>query len=224
MTKSFSKLIVMLTYNDKTVENALEIFNECKNLDVDFWGIKTDPLPLEKMSEFVQAVHAINKIAVFESVCYTEEEGISDARKAAHCKCDILMGTVFSNTINSYCKENGIKYMPFIGRPSLVPSILNGTPEEIAADINSAITNGTFGVDFLAYRHTKNAKTILDQVLTSNNKTNICIAGSVDSFKKLDQIKKLNASFFTIGSAFFNKRFGNSIPEQIEKVINYIKS
>jgi hypothetical protein len=32
------ELIVMLTYNDKTVENALELFNKMKDTPVIHWG------------------------------------------------------------------------------------------------------------------------------------------------------------------------------------------
>ena len=35
-----SKIIIMLTHNDQTVKNALEVFDSCKDLPVDFWGFK----------------------------------------------------------------------------------------------------------------------------------------------------------------------------------------
>lgn len=37
--KNNLNLIVMLTHNDKTVNNAYEIFNQCKNSKAQFWGI-----------------------------------------------------------------------------------------------------------------------------------------------------------------------------------------
>lgn len=219
-----TKLIVMLTHNDKTVTNALALFNECADLDVDYWGIKTEPLSLEEMKAFVEAVHSKNKTAVFESVCYTEKEGILDARKAFECNCDILMGTKYSDKINSFCKEHNIRYMPFIGKPSLVPSILEGTWQDFAFDIDSSLKNNTFGVDYLAYRHVQDPHKILKDVFANSKKTNVCIAGSVDSFNKIDEIISLGASFFTIGSAFFENCFGQTISEQIEKVADYIKA
>ena len=39
------KLIVMLTYNDLTVENAFEIFDGCKNSRAEFFGAKEKSLP-----------------------------------------------------------------------------------------------------------------------------------------------------------------------------------
>ena len=35
---------------------------------------------------------------------------------AVECGCDILMGTMYYDSINEYCKENNLKYMPFIGK------------------------------------------------------------------------------------------------------------
>jgi len=43
------KIIVMLTYHDETVPNALEIFDQCKDLPVKYWGFKNVGLPVEKI-------------------------------------------------------------------------------------------------------------------------------------------------------------------------------
>ena len=42
------KLITMLTYKDQTVSNALEIFDQNKELPVEFWGFKNIGLPVEE--------------------------------------------------------------------------------------------------------------------------------------------------------------------------------
>ena len=43
--KMKTKLIVMLTHHDKTVTNALETFNQVKDLEVDCWGFKDVGIP-----------------------------------------------------------------------------------------------------------------------------------------------------------------------------------
>ena len=43
-------LIVMLTYDDRTVENAYEIFEKCKYSKAKFWGFKEKPLSLNQMT------------------------------------------------------------------------------------------------------------------------------------------------------------------------------
>ena len=38
--KDIPELIVMLTYNDCTANNAYEIFDKCKNSQAKYWGFK----------------------------------------------------------------------------------------------------------------------------------------------------------------------------------------
>jgi len=41
-------LIVMLTYNDQTIPDALQVFGNCKDLPVKFWGFKDVGLPVDQ--------------------------------------------------------------------------------------------------------------------------------------------------------------------------------
>ena len=45
------ELVVMLTYNDRTVENAWTVFEQCKDTKARYWGFKEEPLPLSEMKE-----------------------------------------------------------------------------------------------------------------------------------------------------------------------------
>ena len=49
--KKVPELIVMLTHNDMTADNAAEVFDRCKELPVRIWGMKEEPLPLSYMKE-----------------------------------------------------------------------------------------------------------------------------------------------------------------------------
>ncbi|MCA5960882.1 hypothetical protein LC724_11295 [Blautia sp. RD014234] len=42
------KIIIMLTHNDKTVPNAIEIFEENKDLPIQYWGFKDVGMEPEK--------------------------------------------------------------------------------------------------------------------------------------------------------------------------------
>ena len=65
-----SKLIVMLTHNDKTVPNALEVFESCKDLSVDFWGFKDVGVPKEEMVKIINAMKTAGKTTFLEVVSY----------------------------------------------------------------------------------------------------------------------------------------------------------
>ena len=118
------KLIVMLTHNDQTVENARHIFQSCKNSKAQYWGFKEKPLPISEMKELFTEMKACGKTTFLEVVEYDEESGLEGARIAKECGCDILMGTIFFDSINQFCKENNMKYMPFVGEITGRPSVL----------------------------------------------------------------------------------------------------
>jgi len=215
------KLIVMLTYNDFTVENAEEVFESCKNSKAEFWGFKEHPLPLERMKKLYARMKECGKTTFLEVVAYTEEEGLEGAKIAAECGCDVLMGTTFHDSINLFCKEHNLKYMPFVGEISGRPSILNGTIEGMISEANEYINKGAYGIDLLGYRFTGNA-VLLNKMLVENVPAPVCLAGSIDSFQRLDEVYDASPWTFTIGSAFFDNKFDGTICEQINKVCDYI--
>ncbi len=217
-----NNLIVMLTHNDKTVKNAYEIFDQCKNSKAEFWGFKEKPLPLEEMKKLYRYIKSCGKKTVLEVVAYTEKEGIEGAKMAVKCECDILMGTQYFDSINTFCKENNLKYMPFVGKVMERPSILKGTIEDIIHEANELLKKGVYGFDLLGYRFTGNAIE-LNKKFVSQVKAPVCIAGSVNSYKRLDELKKANPWAFTIGGAFWDNKFGNDFCEQINKVCEYMK-
>ena len=55
--KNNSELIVMLTWKDKTVENAIEVFESAKHTNVNYWGFKEVGLPREDMIKLVRLIH-----------------------------------------------------------------------------------------------------------------------------------------------------------------------
>ena len=219
--KNLPELIVMLTHNDFTVSNAEEIFEQCKDSKARYWGFKDHPLPLEKMKRLFARMKACGKTTVLEVVAYTEEEGLEGARMAVECGCDILMGTVFHDTINDFCHKNQLKYMPFVGRISGRPSVLEGSIEDMIADAKKYLAKGVYGIDLLGYRYTGDA-VALNEALVRAVGAPVCLAGSIDCYQRLDEVKRANPWVFTIGSAFFDRKFGQDMDKQINTVYDYM--
>lgn len=215
-------LIVMLTYNDRTVKNAYEIFEQCKDSAACVWGMKEEALPLEQMKELYAYMKECGKTTALEVVAYTEKEGMEGMRMAAECGCDILMGTRFFDSINRFCLEYKIKYMPFVGEITGRPSVLSGTAQDMIQEANTYLSKGAYGIDLLGYRYTKDAAA-LNEAIVSQVKGPVCIAGSVNSYQRLDELKKVAPWAFTIGSAFFEDKFGGTFSEQIDKVCSYME-
>ena len=141
---------------------------------------------------------------------------------AAECGCDILMGTRFFDSINRFCLEHKIKYMPFVGEITGRPSVLSGTAQDMIQEANTYLSKGAYGIDLLGYRYTKDAAA-LNEAIVSQVKGPVCIAGSVNSYQRLDELKKVAPWAFTIGSAFFEDKFGGTFSEQIDKVCSYME-
>ncbi len=200
------ELIVMLTYNDKTVENALELFNKMKDTPVTHWGFKDVGLPPDEMKKVVDSMNAAGKTTYLEVVSLTEEEGLTGAKLASECGFDILMGTVFFDSINGYLKDKPVKYYPFPGHVHSHPSILDGTIEEIVQHACDMEAKGVDGMDLLTYRYTGDAPGLLQEVVKST-RVPMVSAGSIDSYDRIAEVRDTGAWGFTIGTAFFEKKF-----------------
>ena len=220
--KNSLNLIVMLTHNDETVNNAHEIFEKCKNSDAKFWGFKEKSIPIEQMKNLYKYMKECGKTTFLEVVEYTEKKGLEGAKIALECGCDILMGTMFFDSINEFCKKNNLRYMPFVGNVTERPSILEGEIDEIIKEANEYLKKGVYGFDLLGYRYTGNAIELNERFVLEVNAP-VCIAGSVNGYERLDELKNINPWSFTIGSAFFENKFDGSFEEQINKVCEYVK-
>jgi hypothetical protein len=198
--------ILMLTYNDTTVKDALTIFQECKDAPVAHWGFKDVGLPPEEMKALVREMKSAGKTTYLEVVSLSEEEGLHGAQLAVEAGFDILMGTVFFDSIMGYLKGKSVQYYPFPGHIYGHPSIMDGTIEDIVAHANFLESKGVQGLDLLSYRYTGDAPLLLREVVKATS-VPIVSAGSIESYKRLAEVWKAGAWGFTIGSALFDKKF-----------------
>jgi hypothetical protein len=217
------ELIVMLTHNDRTVKNAYEVFESSKNSKAKFWGFKEEGIPVDEMKRLYAYMKSCGKTTFLEVVAYTEEECLDGAKMAVECGVDILMGTLYFDSINEYCKKNNLKYMPFVGKITGRPSILEGTVEGIIEEANALLMKGVYGFDLLGYRYTGDAVELNKRFVAGVNAP-VCLAGSVNNYKRLDEVKDANPWAFTIGGAFFENKFDGTFAEQIDKVVSYMEA
>ena len=216
------ELIVMLTHNDKTVDNAYAVFDQCKDSMANYWGFKEEPLPIDEKKILNKYMKECGKTTFLEVVAYTEEECIRGAIMAHECGFDVLMGTMYYDSINEYCKRYNLKYMPFVGNITGRPSILEGTISDMVDEANMYLEKGVYGLDLLGYRYTGDAS-LLNKEFVSRVDGPVCIAGSINSYQRLDEIKEASPWTFTIGGAFFENKFDGPIDKQINKVYKYMK-
>lgn len=216
------ELIVMLTHDDLTVGNAYQVFEQCKDTKALYWGFKEQPLPIEEMQRIYARMKACGKRTVLEVVEYTEAEGLAGAQMAVTCGCDVLMGTCYHESIHQLCQKHHIAYMPFVGQIVDRPSVLKGSIDSMVEEAQKLKAKGVDGIDLLGFRYIDDAEQLISDIVTKSGLP-VCVAGSIDSYDRLQFVKKVQPWAFTIGSAFFENKFGDSMAEQIDKVCDFIE-
>ena len=142
----------MLTYNDETVEDAVDVFNNIKDLPIKYFGFKDIGLPHKRMDSLNNIMKKAGKETFLEVVRYTEQEVLESADLAVNIGFDYLMGTLYYDSIWDLIDKK-IKYLPFCGKVYDHPSILDGTMDEIIADAKDMEVKGVDGFDLFAYRY-----------------------------------------------------------------------
>lgn len=217
------EIIIMLTHHDVTVKNAAEIFEECKDLPIKFWGFKNVGLPKDEMKALAKAMKDAGKTTFLEVVTYDEASCLDGAQTAIDCGFDCLMGTLYYDSVAKLLKDNNMDYMPFVGKVSGSPSILEGSNEEIIANAKELMAKGITGFDILAYRHVIDGEKLAREFCAAVD-AKICIAGSISSYERIDTMFDIGPWTFTMGSALFDRKFipNGSFYENLEAVANYM--
>lgn len=217
-------IVVMLTHNDVTVANAHDVFDSAKDIeDVKHWGFKNVGLEKPKMKQLVEKMKAAGKTTYLEVVTYDEESCLDAARTAVDCGFDILMGTLYFDSVHKYLNDHGITYSPFVGKVSGSPSILEGTNAEIIDEAKALMAKGITAFDILAYRHVVDGQKLAYEFCAAIDAKN-CIAGSIASFERIDVMFDIGPWGFTMGGALFDKKFvkDGSFRDNLKAVADYM--
>ena len=219
------ELILMLTYNDETVKDAMDVFEEIKDIPISYFGFKDVGLPPDEMKMLRDSMQKAGKKTFLEVVRYAEEEVLESAELAVSLGFDYLMGTVYCDSIWDVI-NNKIQYMPFCGKVYEHPSVLDGSIDEIIEDAERIERKGVDGFDLLAYRYTDLHKVpLLLKRLKEAVSVPIVSAGSINSYERLHHTIDSDIWAFTIGSAFFEKKFlpDGSYRENVEAVYHELR-
>lgn len=218
-------VIAMLTNNDKTVENALDIFERNRHSIVQCWGFKDIGIKLEDAVVLVEAMKAAGKTTFLEPLVETEEECLAAANFAVKCKFDYLVAMMFFESAWKVLRENNVKFIPTCGKRAGLPRKLYGTPESIIADAQRIASRGVDGIGLSVYRYVDGDPEEMARQFVRNVKIPMIISGSINSEKRLDFVKSLQPWGFTIGSALFDDSFckERSIQEKLDYLQNYLK-
>ena len=215
------ELIVMLTNNDRTVENALDIFEECKSIPLNTWGFKDVGVSREKMLALAKAMKDAGKTVYIENIERDEDKILACADLCIECGVDYMSGGKYYASARDKLHEAGLGYEPTLGHLIGRPAYLDGKIEDIAAEATSLLSENIEGVGLASYRYDGDPVALMKAVSATG--VHLCIAGSIDSLDRLDEVIECGASSFTIGSAFFAHKFGDSFYEQLTAVYEHLQ-
>jgi 2,4-dienoyl-CoA reductase-like NADH-dependent reductase (Old Yellow Enzyme family) len=218
----------MLTHHDLTIPNAIEVFEEVKDTGLRFIGCKDVGLSLDKMKILFKKMKDAGMTTFLEVVTYSEEEHFSGVKTAINMNADYLIGGMpwFAKKTLSFLKDSKaqIKYFPYVGEIEGHPCILKGEIDYIINNAKEFEKLGVDGVNLLLYRYTGDKNKLLDRVTKELNLP-IIVAGSVDSFEKIQKLIEKDIWAFTIGSAVLERKiaFKQTVREEIEVVLNFLR-
>ena len=216
------KLIVMLTHHDVTAPDSKEIFLAAKDAPADCWGFKNVGLPEEQMKELCALMKEAGKTTFLESLAYTEQETLDSLSLAARCGFDYMLGAHYFPSAQAFAKKEHIRFLPFVGKRK--DHKLYGEIEEIVDEERRVLESGAYGVNLSGFRYVGDAPRLIEAVVKAAGEKPVSIVGSIDTYERLEMIRRIAPTMFTIGGAFFERKFGGSFSEQIEAVSRYLES
>lgn len=216
------ELIAMLTWHDVTVADAKEVFLSAKDAPTDHWGFKIEGTTPESMKELANCMKENGKKVYIEMLAIDEKSCLEGAKLCVQCGAvDHVLGTVYFDSVADVLAEAGIAYSPFVGLAD--DARLRGSIDSIIEKALEAEKKNIYGINLSAFRYAEGDPVELLEKLAPAVTKPFSIAGSVDCYEKMDVLKKLpNLYGFTIGGAFFEKKFGETFAEQITKVVEYM--
>ena len=201
--------IFMLTRQDRTVDNCLDVLAEIAPLGLRHIGFKDVGVGTEMLLALNAGIKAMGAVSYLEMVATSPEAALHSARIGMEIGVDRLLGGTQVTQMLDILAGSAAAYYPFPGTPVGHPTLLGGDAAQVEAQTAAFMAQGCAGVDLLAYRATEADP--LDLVRAARRGCGkdgwlIC-AGAVDSPARIAALAKAGADAFTIGTAVFDGSF-----------------
>jgi hypothetical protein len=220
--------IFMLTRQDQTVEDCLDLFAHIAPLGLKHVGFKDVGVDRQTLEALTRAIKASGATTYMEVVSTSPETALNSAKIAVDLGIDRLLGGTQVEAVMQITRGTKTAYYPFPGFPHDHPTKLGGQPADVEAQCRSFMEAGCAGCDILAYRATeadplaliKAARKGLD---AGGKKGALIVAGSVGSAARIRDIAAAGADAFTIGTAVFDGSYAprkGAILSQLRAVLH----
>ena len=175
--------IFMLTRQDQTVLDALEVLREIRGLGLGHVGFKDVGVDKATLYALNRAIKDAGATSYMEVVSTSPDAAVHSAKVAGEIGIDRLLGGANAIEIMTAIKGKSVAYYPFPGKPVGHPTKLGGSPQAVADDCRRFLEMGCAGVDLLAYRATEAEPIDLVKAARQGlgSQGALICAGSVDS-------------------------------------------
>lgn len=215
------EFIFMLTHHDQTLDDALDVYDDIRDLPLRYVGFKDVGASPATLGELTRRIHADGREVMLEVVSERAEDEQRSVAAAIDIGVDWVLGGTHPDEALATIGDGRVKYCPFPGRIVGHPSLLRGTVDEIASSARDlTVRDGVHGLDLLAYRFDGDVETLVAAVVAASSGP-VIAAGSVDSVERIQALGRLGVWGFTIGGAIFEGRLpaGPSVREQLQVAI-----
>ncbi len=193
----------MLTRDDSTVANAVEIVETVRPIGLKHIGFKDVGAAPETLRRLAAAIRDVGASVWMEIVSTSRDDELRSIALGRDLGVDFLMGGVGAEEGVRLLDGSPTRYLPFAGKPAGHPTKLGGAAHEVEADCRAFASLGCAGVDILAYRATEAGP--LDLVAACRrgfrDSGMVVVAGSINSPRRVAAIRAAGADAFTIGTA-----------------------
>ena len=220
-----SKFIFMLTHNDRTVPNAFEVFEEVKAVGLQNIGFKDVGLPFEDLKRLAELINREGLNSFLEVVSEREESCMAAVKQAVKMGVKNVIGVKREYAERAYrilSGIRGVRFYPYVGRVIGIPEVLEGGIGEIVEDAKRFEAMGVDGINLLAYRYVGDPEELMREVINSVG-IDVIVAGSINSFDRIEAVLRAGAGLYTIGTAIFERKFvpGGNLADQVRAVLEF---
>jgi len=219
------EFIFMLTHDDATVANAVEVYESIRTTglrQVGFKDVGATPATLRRLTELM---HEDGRTVFLEVVSTSRKDELQSIEAGLDLGVDVLMGGTNHEGALDLIGQAPVRYFPFPGTVVGHPSELQGSIAEIAAHASELTSRpGVHGLDLLAFRHQGVDPAELTRAVVAFCQLPVVVAGSIDGAARIQSVEGAGAWGFTIGGAIFDGRLpgGPDLGRQIEWTLEQI--
>ena len=216
-----SNFVLMLTRDDVTVLDAHAVLELALSAGVQHIGFKDVGLPRHEMAALVDTIHDAGRSAHLEVVSLTEDDERTSLTLGRELGFDYVLGGTRWQIGADVLTDTGVNYFPYAGTVVGHPGTLDGSPQQILAEID-AMRDSVTGVNLLAYRHVSVDGDELVRTVCAGSPIPVLVAGSVASVERIRLINDAGAWGFTIGAAVLDRHVvpGANVTTQLKTALD----